>query len=755
MFRNVSRLVLFVFLCLHAITSFSQSPVRKGIYFAAKESQTPVSQVLILDSAGNFISASDENGFASLAALPVTNRFIICSRVGYMRVNIPVDSLTDPANTVIFLTPTITSLDEIVVNSGIRSNIFHTISSLDIHIRPINNSQEILRMVPGLFIGQHAGGGKAEQIFLRGFDIDHGTDILITVDGMPVNKVSHAHGQGYADLHFLIPELIEKVDFDKGLYQADKGNFATAGHVDFRTPDLLKKNFIKAEAGQFGTLRLVGAVDVLKPSPGLRNEGLYIAGEASLTQGFFESPQDFSRFNGMMKYYRKLNDQHTLTVSASGFTSRWNASGQIPERAVAKGQIGFYGAIDDTEGGQTSRFNSRVALNSTRPDGSSFENAIYVTRYAFELYSNFTFFKEDAINGDQIRQKEQRNILGYQGTYRKKFQLGKINANFRAGIQLRYDDIHNVELTKTRNRNEDISPVMNGDVREFNGAVFAEQQLDVVSKLSLTLGLRADHFTNKYADAISQTNKQLKSGIISPKFNLQYEASKQWLIYWKNGRGFHSNDTRAATNQEVRTLLPAAWGSDLGTIFKPGRKWLLQTAVWYLKLDQEFVYVGDAGIVEPGGETERMGIDFSARFELFKYLYADLDLSIAKPRNLGVEKEERYIPLAPSFTSTGGISYRKENGLNGSLRYRYMAKRPANEDYSIEAAPYFIIDAAVNYHWKKWELGLSVQNLLNTKWKETQFETESRLQNESAPVSEIHFTPGSPFFARMSVSFYF
>jgi outer membrane receptor protein involved in Fe transport len=738
----------------HAIC-VAQSTIPKRMYFASLENNTPISGVLIQDEKGRFISSSDENGIADLTSISVSSGKLLCSRIGYSQVRINTDSLAGINNPVIYLRPAITSMNEIVVNSGIRSNIFHTISSLDIHIRPINNSQEILRMVPGLFIGQHAGGGKAEQIFLRGFDIDHGTDIQITADGMPVNMVSHAHGQGYADLHFLIPELIESVAFDKGPYEASKGNFSTAGHIDFRTPDLLKKNFLKAELGQFDTYRLVGGVNLLKPTSGVRKEGLFLAGEASLTQGFFDSPQDFSRLNGMLKYYRQFNDRHSLSVSASGFSSRWNASGQIPERAVAKGQIGFYGAIDDTEGGQTSRYSTRLALKSTGEHGGVFENSIYFVRYAFELYSNFTFFKEDTVNGDQIRQKERRNILGYQGSYKKSHTIGQMKANFFGGVQLRYDDIHDVELTKTKNRVDDVSPLMKGDVKEYNGAAFAEEELNISKKLSVTAGLRMDHFANNYDNALDNSTRQLQSFIVSPKLSIQYEASRQWLIYLKNGRGFHSNDTRAATNEEVRTLLPPAWGTDLGTIFKPGKKWMLQLAAWYLKLDQEFVYVGDAGIVEPGGETERMGLDVSARFELFTYLYADMDLNFTKPRNLGVSKDEQYIPLAPLVTSTGGISYRKASGLNGSLRYRYMAKRPANVDYSIAASPYFIVDAAVNYTWKKWELGLSVQNMLNTKWKETQFETESRLKAEPAPVTEIHFTPGSPFFARLNFSFYF
>ena len=226
-------------------------------------------------------------------------------------------------------------------------------------------------------------------------------------------------------------------------------------------------------------------------------------------------------------------------------------------------------------------------------------------------------------------------------------------------------------------------------------------------------------------------------------------------MYLYNGRGFHSNDTRVAVQKNGKKVLPPAYGSDLGGIFKIGKKLVVQSAVWYLWRDQEFVYVGDEGVVEAGGQTRRYGFDLSARYEVANNLYADLDVNLANPRALHVPKMESYLPLAPAFTSVGGLTYRKARGLNGSVRYRFMDNRPANEDNSVVAKGYFVIDAAINYTRKKWEAGFSIQNLLNTKWKETQFDTESRLQNEPAPVSEIHFTPGTPFFARLSFAVFF
>ncbi len=245
------------------------------------------------------------------------------------------------------------------------------------------------------------------------------------------------------------------------------------------------------------------------------------------------------------------------------------------------------------------------------------------------------------------------------------------------------------------------------------------------------------------------------STIVRPKLNLNLRVNDNVQLYLYNGRGFHSNDTRVAVQQNGKEVLPPAYGSDLGGIFKIGKKLVVQSAIWYLWLEQEFVYVGDEGVVEAGGRTRRMGFDLSARYEMIRNLFLDADVNFTNPRALGVDKAESYLPLAPRFTSVGGLTYRKQTGWNGSLRYRFMDNRPANEDNSVIAKGYFIVDAAINYTKKKWEAGLAIQNLFDTKWKETQFDTESRLQSEPDPVSEIHFTPGTPFFARLSFTVFF
>lgn len=745
---NITNTLLMVLLTIITNVAFGQT---KSLYIVDTLNKAPIQSAVVQSEDLKFNQITDENGFVNLTKLPKNTNSIIVHCVGFETKSVVVSDLsTSNQKPIIYLKQKISSLAEVTINAGSGIGIFKTISDLDIHLRPINNSQEVLRMVPGLFIGQHAGGGKAEQIFLRGFDLDHGTDINISVDGMPVNMVSHAHGQGYADLHFVIPELIEKVNFNKGTYFADKGNFTTAGFVEFKTKNYLDNNFVKVEGGQFNTFRGIAGVNLLKTAGDKQNQSLYFASESSYSKGYFNNPQNFNRFNGILKYHGRVNENNSLTASVTGFTSKWNASGQIPNRAIEQGNVGFFGAIDPNEGGKTSRYNANIELLSNLNNGAIFRNQIYYTNYAFELYSNFTFYKEDPVNGDQIRQKENRNLVGYNSTYQKEFTIGKFKTETKTGVQIRYDDVNNIELTRTKDRTINTNEIMLGDVNELNAATYYSQKISFSDKLDVVGALRFDYFNNRYNDKLANTDLSSNSTIFCPKLNFNYRLNDKAQLYIYNGRGFHSNDTRVAVQQNGRKVLPPAYGTDFGGIFKLENKFFLQTTLWYLWLDQEFVYVGDEGVVEAGGQTKRFGLDISTRYEITKNLYADLDLSIANPRAIGAEKEESYLPLAPIFTSVGGLTYRKQTGWNGSLRYRYMADRPANETNTVVAKGYFVVDGAVNYSTKKWEAGLSIQNIMNTKWKETQFDTESQLQNETAPISEIHFTPGTPFFARLN-----
>jgi hypothetical protein len=498
-------------------------------------------------------------------------------------------------------------------------------------------------------------------------------------------------------------------------------------------------------------------LDLLGDKAKGRNQNAYLASEYLFSNGYFQSPQQFNRLNLFGKYSHYLDGNKLLNVSFSTFSSKWDASGQIPQRAVSGGMIGRFGAIDDTEGGSTRRSNANIKLLQVLPDGGTLENQLYFIRYDFELYSNFTFFLNDPISGDQIRQKEGRNLFGYQGAYLREGEVMGKRLLSRAGVGVRYDEVQNSELSRTRGRRFTTAPISFGDIDQTNAYAFIEENLLLSSGLTLNGGVRVDAFNFVYADGLDSLFRRqgVTKATVSPKLNLFYDPNPRLRLFVNTGMGFHSNDTRVVVPQNGEQILPKAYGADVGVVFKPFPRLLLTTALWRLNLDQEFVYVGDEGVVEPGGKTRRYGADLSVRYQLLNWLYADVDVNYTRPRALGEEKGSDYIPLAPTFTSIGGLSYRLKSGLNGSFRYRYLSDRPASADNSVIAEGYFLMDAVVNYTRPRYELGISVENLTNTSWREAQFDTESRLQHEEVPVSEIHFTPGTPFFVRASLSYFF
>jgi hypothetical protein len=681
---------------------------------------------------------------------------LVASHIGYSTQIIPVEVKRDLVSQVsVNMRKSALKLEEVKI-FGKKNSALNTLGAVDIMLRPVNTSQDVLRIVPGLFIAQHAGGGKAEQIFLRGYDIDHGTDISISVDGIPVNMVSHAHGQGYADLHFLIPETIEKVNFDKGPYFVNKGNLATAGFVDFNTKEFLTDNNVKLEIAQYNTQRAVGLFKLLNKEADNKRQQLYLASEYSRSDGFAESPQDFHRLNAFLKYNAWHGNQAQLTITASHFDSKWNASGQIPTRAVESGMITRFGSIDNSEGGNTNRSNLNIRFAKQLKNNWELNKHAYSSHYHFNLYSNFTFFLDDPINGDGINQKETRNIYGYNTSVAKTWMAGSAKARSEFGAGFRYDDVNDIELAKQVKRNY-ISSIQKGDVKELNGNVYWKQSFDLSRKVNINGGLRFDYFRFAYRDLLAgETDfKHQSKSILSPKLNFVYTASAKTKIYLNNGIGFHSNDTRVILDNQADKILPRVYGTDLGIITKPVKNLVLKTALWHLFSEQEFVYVGDAGIIEPSGKTRRIGIDVSARYQFANWLFSDLDVNLTKARATEEAKGEDYVPLAPSFTSIGGLTAKMKNGFSGSVRYRFIGDRPADETNTIKARGYFITDLTLSYQIKKLEFSLSAENIFDREWNEAQFNTESRLQFEPNPVSEIHFTPGTPRFIKGTVAFRF
>lgn len=650
----------------------------------------------------------------------------------------------------IVLKPAPLLLEDVTVAPSVRH--LNIISAIDLQTNPVNSSQELLRKVPGLFIGQHAGGGKAEQIFLRGFDCDHGTDINVSVDGMPVNMVSHAHGQGYADLHFVIPETIEKTDFDKGPYYANRGNLATAGYVAFGTKDKLDNSSVSMEAGMFNTYRTTASFNIVNND----NEAAYFASEYLKSDGYFDSPQDFDRINLFGKYTSRLANGSKLSISASHFSSKWNASGQIPERLVKAGVISRFGSVDHTEGGNTSRSNVVLQFHKQIDANTFVRSSAFYSHYNFELYSNFTFFLKDSINGDQIKQAEGRNIFGIQSELNKRVYVGNITMNLQAAAGLRNDAVKNIELSHTKERLTFINPIKLGDVNETNLFGYLNANIDA-GKWVINPGVRFDYLKFSYVDKLVPDYRDQTDGkaIVCPKLNVLYNYSKNMQFFIKAGKGFHSNDTRVVVAQSGRETLPAAYGADAGVVWKPRPRIVLNAALWYLYLQQEFVYVGDEGVVEPAGKTRRQGFDVGVRYQPLNAVFVNLDATYTKAQSIDDPKGEDYIPLAPKLTFTGGISVKNASGFSGSIKSRYMADRPANEDNSLIAKGYFVTDMNTNYTYKHFTFGLIAENIFNVAWKETQFATETRLQNEPQSVTEIHFTPGTPLSIKGVLTFAF
>ncbi|MGY3793628.1 TonB-dependent receptor plug domain-containing protein [Aquimarina sp. 433] len=740
--------ILVILSLIFGVYGYTQNQTVKGKVVDTFD--VPLGEVYIYSNETKNHTHTLENGTFILGDIKVGDT-LTARLLGFETKNIVLKKMDIENGITLVLENKIFQLDELILKQEI--NPLQLINKLDMKVNPVNSSQELLQKVPGLFIGQHAGGGKAEQIFLRGFDVDHGTDVSISVDGIPVNMVSHAHGQGYADLHFIIPETIESIRFGKGSYTADQGNFNTAGYVAFNTKDSFENNQIKVEAGQFNTLRTVGLFNFL----GASNQGRgTVALEYLESDGPFDSPQNFNRINFVGKYTTQLQDTQKITFSASHFTCRWDASGQIPNRAIVQGLISRFGAIDDTEGGNTSRTNFNFTYNKYLGDYSSFRTNVFYSLYDFELYSNFTFFLNDPINGDQIRQKEQRNLFGFNSVFNTKKYWDQVEAVFNTGIGLRNDAVKGNELSRTVNRNETLENVSLGTVNETNAYVFADATINF-GKLKITPAVRLDYFKYTYEDALL-TPFRIQSeskAIIAPKLRIEYDPIDNLQLFAKSGIGFHSNDTRVVVTQKGEDILPKSYGIDAGINWKPFSKVFLNTTFWYLGLEQEFVYVGDEGIVEPSGETRRFGIDFSGRYQVNDWLFLDTDLTYTHARSVDASDGEDYIPLAPKVTAAGGISIENFNNFSGSLRYRYLGDRPATETNSIVAEGYTVIDMSLNYRWKQFDFSVSLENLLDTEWNETQFATESRLANESEAVEEIHFTPGTPFFAKAGITYRF
>jgi len=768
--RHFILLLLSVATCIPA---FAHLGSIRGIVYDGN-SHKPLEGVSIHIKAGDHSAVTDAFGKFLIKEVKPGRYNLELSHLGYENKQDEVkveDGITTDVS--YYMAPAPVQMNSVSVNAKKDLNL-SSVSGIDLKLRPVNNTQDLMRLVPSLFTAQHQGGGKAEQIFLRGFDCDHGTDVNVTVDNMPVNMVSHAHGQGFADAHFIIPEAVQAVDYGKGPYQIDKGDFCTAGFVAFKTRNSLDNSFIKAEGGMYDYFRTTAGISLLnRAKDDNSHQDAYIMGEYAYNRGYFDMSQNFNRFNLMAKYTDYISSDKILSITLSGFNSYWDASGQIPTRAVSEGIIDRYGNLDP-EGGVTSRYNMNMQYFQSINNNSYIKSNIYLSYYKFKLYSDFTYYAVDSVNGDQIRQAENRVLGGYNSEYGTNYTFAHLKMKTQFGLGIRYDDIMNDELSHTLNRTITLHDTLFhpqlGDIHETNFYGYVNQTINILPQLVLTLGTRYDVFIQQYDNKINADNpvtSTFTNAHFSPKAGLCYNISDKARIYYNYGTGFHTNDTRTlALGQQINGpvvlnhTIPLAFSNDLGIVIKPYSKLLISAALWRLDLQEEYTYSGDEAVVNNSGPTRRYGADFSGRYEVLKWLYVDLDLNWAHGREIDQPQGHNYIALAPTFTSIGGATVKVTRNTLASLRYRHISDRPANEDNSRQASGYTVFDAVISYSRPHYEFGMQIQNLFNVQWNEAQFDTQTRLKYangslESASTTDVCFTPGTPFFLKLSATYKF
>lgn len=760
-----TRVLLYTLISL-SFTAVSQTGSIKGIV-KDKDNGFVLDNVFISALKTNYHVHSTDKGLFFITDLTYSKYTLEIVRSGYKKQRLEVELSSDTTFVEINLESKYINLNEVAVaiDRPVSAASSSYLSQLSFINRPKNSAQDLLRLVPGLFIAQHAGGGKAEQIFVRGFDCDHGTDIATYVDGMPVNMPGHGHGQGYADLHFLIPEVVEGMSIFKGTSSPYYGDFATGAAINFKTLDSLHSNLLQVENSSVPQNRPYSGsrgLALLKVPLSNNNVSSYFAMDLLGNQGYFEKDQQFRRMNLFSKTTIALNEFSKISFSASGFGSSWNASGQIPERAVHQKIISRFGNIDPNEGGTTQRNNFNLSY-STKTTAGEFETQAYAFTYRFKLFSNFTFFLEDSVHGDMIEQGDSRTVKGLNTKYSLPHKLFSKQNKFTIGGSLRSDEIENQLWHAPKQQR--IEAKAHAMIHQNSYGVYANELFRLSSRLRLEAGIRYDYFIFDVDDLIpSDSTHRNYSGYnfqqaLSPKLNLIYSINDKTQLFFNTGRGFHSNDARSVVQDKNNHSLPLALSAEAGTLLRIN-KLVISAAFWAMDLGNELVYVGDDGTTENKGSSRRMGIDASLRMRVFSWLYADADINFAQAFFTDTlfgnrKKEDAYIPLAPIFTSTGGLTAKFKTGFELALRYRHMSNRPANESNTVIAHGYTVTDLTANYKTSRYRIGVSIENLFNVKWNEAQFNTKSRLQNENQPVEELHFTPGTPFSIKTLLTFYF
>ncbi len=628
------------------------------------------------------------------------------------------------------------------------------VTARQIEERPTYQSGEILESVPGLIVSQHSGEGKANQYFLRGFNLDHGTDFSTTVAGVPVNMPSHAHGQGYSDLNFLIPELVSGVQYRKGPYDARDGDFATAGAASVDYVDSLERGIAQASGGenQYGRILIAG-------SPEVGGGHLLYALEASHDNGPWVHPDNFQKYNGVLRFSRS-GDASAFSVTAMAYQGNWNSTDQIPERALADGEISRFGAIDPTDGGRTHRYS--LSLDAQWMGESSLTRlTAYGVDYGLNLFSNFTYFLEHPDTGDQFEQVDRRAVTGLASSRQWHTALFGRDADNVIGLDVRNDNIPLVGLYRTEAR-QVLSVTRQDHVSETNAALYFQSSTQWQQSFRSILGLREDFYQFNVQSNIAVNSGSARASIFSPKLSLVFGPWAKTELYANIGDGYHSNDARGTTitvdpvsREPVDRVTPLvrATGAEVGlrSVLIPHLQTTL--ALWGLDIGSELVFTGDAGTTEPSRPSRRDGIEWSGYWTPVSGLTVDGDLSLSKARYRDDDPDgvgDR-IPGSVENVISAGIA--TDGQLFGSLRARYFGARPLIENDSVRSRSSMVWNARVGYALtKSVRFSVDAFNLFNAKVSDIDYYYASRLPGEPAGgVDDIHTHPAEPLTIRATV----
>lgn len=647
-----------------------------------------------------------------------------------------------------------TQLEEVVVEGRslvlikeARSASEGVIGQQDLQIRPMLRTGDVLEAIPGMIVTQHSGSGKSNQMFLRGFNLDHGTDFATWIDDMPVNMRTHGHGQGYTDVNFLIPETIQTLSFVKGPYHAEQGDFSSAGGSHISTFDRMESGELRLELGENGYRRMLGM-------GGVEIAGGFLSGalEAQRYDGPWKDiEEDVEKYNGLLRYTGG-DEALGWTLTAMAYDNSWNSADQIPDRAVEQGLIDEFGSLDDTLGGESSRYSLSAAVHR-ETNTSSTRASAYLIDYELRLWSNFTYLLDNPVAGDQFEQLDERQVFGA-GLHHQWLAGGALQ--HRVGLELRHDDIDDVALFHTRERQR-LDTVRRDAVEETSLGAYYEADWTINHHWRAVFGLRGDYYWFDVDAQRDADSGRESDSILSPKANLIYTLDDRHEFYLSAGMGFHSNDARGTTiSSEAVDPLVRSKGMEFGL----RRSWSgagnSSLAFWYLELDSELLFVGDAGNTEASRPSRRQGIELNNYWTLKEYWFLEADIAWTDAEFDDSSPPGDEIPGAIEWVASGAIGVQYPTGPFGSLRLRYFSDAPLVEDGGVESEGSFIANLALGWAWQNWRTQLTVINLFDADDHDIDYYYASRLPRElSGGVEDIHYHPFEPRQLRLSLSWRF